>query len=70
MMKIMDNAIWGMPVYVYNGKNAEAIIKALGLNPGDAIVALPGRPAIMKAQEWAELKASWTTQVKPGYCRG
>ena len=61
-------ALWGAPVYVYDGTNGDAMIKALGLVEGDAIIALPGKPIIMKAQEWAEARKTWT--ANKGVTRG
>lgn len=43
----------GAPVYVYDGDNAETIVAAIGLEPGDVVVSPPGSPPIiMKAESW------------------
>ncbi len=41
------NELYGVPVVVYDGTNAEAIVKAMHLEPGDAVVVLDKEKSIL-----------------------
>ena len=52
-----------LPVVIYDGENAEAVLKALDLEVGDGVVVVPdGRSIVMKSSTFDNLRNAEVTR--------